>query len=67
LSAELDVILSRWSESPCDGCHLRRKCADAQLACERFSMFSHGEARSRWINAPRAPTRARFEALFGLG
>jgi len=65
MSAELDAMLSRRAESPCDGCRLRSKCAASQLACERFSMFSCGESRGRWINAPMAPTRARFEALFG--
>jgi hypothetical protein len=63
-AALLDVMLSRVLESPCDDCRLRRKCADAQLACERFTMFSQGESRNRWLNAPMAPTRARFDALF---
>jgi hypothetical protein len=52
-------------ESPCDSCRFRLRCSTELLACERFSMFVHDTARSRWIAAPMAPTRARFEALFG--
>ena len=51
--------------SPCDACRLKRRCADELLACDAFAMFAAGETVARWKGAPRAPTRARFDALFG--
>lgn len=63
LDAELRPILTS-DVTPCTGCHFSARCAAEQLACERFSMYAHNESRGRWIHAPMAPTRARFEALF---
>lgn len=48
---------------PCDGCKFRARCASERLSCEAFSMYVAAEPEQRWRLAPRAPTRARFEAL----
>ena len=50
--------------TPCEGCPFKRRCAARELACERFVMFASGDSRRRWELAPRAPTRAQFDALF---
>ena len=46
---------------PCDECGLRTRCALERLACEAFARFVH---RKGWRTAPRAPTSARYVALF---
>jgi hypothetical protein len=51
--------------APCDDCRFARRCGVEQLACEAFSMYAAGLAAKRWREAPRAPTRARFEAVIG--
>jgi hypothetical protein len=50
--------------SPCDGCTLATRCAMRELACSAFSMFAAGLPMKRWQYADRAPTRAKFKALF---
>jgi hypothetical protein len=47
---------------PCDECHFAMRCARQRLACEAWSMYAAGESEPRWRQAPRAPTRARWEA-----
>jgi hypothetical protein len=49
-------------ECPCDRCKFRERCGPERLACQAFSMFLHGESEARWRNAPRAPSRAVFQA-----
>jgi hypothetical protein len=56
---------SLTERAPCDGCHLAARCNVQLLACETFSMYLHNEPPARWLCAPRAPTRARYEALLG--
>jgi hypothetical protein len=51
--------------APCDDCRFRERCDAEQLACERYAMYSSGLPQWRWQNAPTAPTRGRFLALFG--
>jgi hypothetical protein len=51
-------------ECPCDACRFRERCALQRLACKAFSMFMAG---ANWKHAPRAPTRAIFEAALGHG
>jgi hypothetical protein len=50
---------------PCQGCRFNVRCGAKLLACDRFSMFSLGLPRSRWLSAPTAPTRIRYQVLFG--
>lgn len=50
---------------PCDTCRFRERCAQHLLACAAFSMYLAGAGKPRWSQAPRAPSRARFEALLG--
>jgi hypothetical protein len=47
---------------PCDECRFRARCASQRLACAAFSMFLRS---ARWKHAPRASTRAQYEASFG--
>ncbi len=49
--------------APCDACKFAAKCA-AGMCCERFALFLVGAGEPRWKVAPRAPSRARFAALF---
>jgi hypothetical protein len=51
--------------APCDACRFRDRCQQRLHACEAFSMYCAGEPASRWQPAPRAPCRARYEALLG--
>jgi len=58
--------LSAVEPAPCDdGCKFRERCAAGRLACEAFCMYMAGLAAKRWREAPRAPTRARYEAVVG--
>jgi hypothetical protein len=50
--------------SPCDNCRLSKRCGAEQLVCEAFTMFVANEPAPRWRAAPRAPTRARWQAIF---
>jgi hypothetical protein len=50
---------------PCDDCRFRERCGPERLACQAFSMFLHDESEARWRNAPRAPSRALYEAALG--
>jgi hypothetical protein len=50
--------------APCDGCRLAARCAERREACASFAMYYHGEPEKRWREAPRAPSTARFMALF---
>lgn len=49
--------------APCDDCRFARRCAEEKLACEAFAMFVARAGAKRWRAAPRAPTRARYEAV----
>jgi len=53
--------------APCDACRLRQRCADRQLACAAYASFFDGAGMSRWMAAPRAPTREIFDALLAPG
>lgn len=49
--------------APCTDCRFRERCARELLACDAYAIFLQDYARERWHTAPRAPTRARYEAL----
>lgn len=59
MSAQLDAITGPY---PCDACRFRARCASQRLACAAFSMFVHCARRQ---HAPRAPSRALYEATLG--
>jgi hypothetical protein len=44
---------------PCDARRFRARCASQRFACAALSMFLHW---ARWQHAPRAPSRALYEA-----
>lgn len=56
----LDALLA---DGPCDGCRHAPRCAQEQLACDAFAVWSAGRPRSRWQIAPRVPTRERYTML----
>jgi len=63
--AEAQVIMNAVTgECPCTGCRLAGRCAEGHEACAAFAMFVHGQPESRWQAAPRAPSTARYAALF---
>ncbi len=49
----------------CDGCRFAARCAAQRSACDQFAGFMAGAAQRRWGAAPRAPTRALYEATVG--
>ena len=49
--------------APCDECRLRARCASLLLACEAYRVFVR-DLDAQWDFAPRAPTRARYLAIF---
>jgi hypothetical protein len=49
---------------PCTGCRHEAKCGADLLACDAYAMFAAGLKEARWKHAPRAPTHARYLALF---
>ncbi len=51
--------------APCDACQFAERCRSERLACEAFSLFTADASVVRWRAAPRTPTKARFEAVFG--
>ncbi len=57
--------LAALEVSPCDACRFAERCAGERLACAAFAMFLRGVEPHRWKAAPRAPTSARYLALFG--
>jgi hypothetical protein len=59
MSAQLDAIIG---PAPGDACRFRARCASQRLACAAWSMYFHG---ARWQHAPRAPSRALYEATLG--
>jgi hypothetical protein len=48
---------------PCDQCNIRKRCARERLACLAYSMFLAGEPQTRWLSAPRSPSRHTFDAI----
>ena len=48
---------------PCEFCRFAARCRAERLACDALAVWSSGAGELRWRAAPRAPTRARFEAL----
>ena len=48
---------------PCQWCRFSARCRADHLACDAVAVWSSGASETRWRAAPRAPTRARFEAL----
>jgi len=49
--------------APCDECRFRERCGSLLLACEAYRVFVR-ELDARWDFVPRAPTRARYLAIF---
>jgi hypothetical protein len=47
---------------PCEGCRFAQRCASEQLACAAYQSYAQGAGKPRWSRAPRAPTRALYEA-----
>lgn len=60
----LSKPLLTTNASPCDACGLRKSCAAEHMACDRFIRFVEGESPIRWFNAPAAPTKACYAAVF---
>ena len=48
---------------PCVGCRFAARCKVEHLACDAMAVWASGAGAIRWGAAPRAPTRARLEAL----
>ena len=48
---------------PCQSCRFAARCKAERLACDALAVWSAGAGELRWRAAPRAPTRARAEAL----
>ena len=48
---------------PCRGCRFAPRCRADKLACDAAAGWAAGLSEIRWRAAPRAPTRARLEAL----
>ena len=48
---------------PCQFCRFSGRCKAERLACDALAVWASGAGELRWRAAPRAPTRARFEAL----
>ena len=48
---------------PCVGCRFAARCKVEHLACDAMAVWASGAGAIRWGAAPRAPTRARAEAL----
>ena len=51
---------------PCQFCRFAARCKVEHLACDALAVWSSGAGELRWRAAPRAPTRARFEALLEI-
>jgi hypothetical protein len=50
--------------APCDQCRYRRRCGSDLLACEAYSLYARESTSKQWDVVPRAPTRARYLAVF---
>jgi hypothetical protein len=50
---------------PCAACRHAERCRAQLLACAAFTLFVANPAEARWSRAPRVPTRARYERIFG--
>ena len=48
---------------PCQSCRFAARCRTERLACDALAVWASGAGELRWRAAPRAPTRARLEAL----
>ena len=48
---------------PCRGCRFAPRCRAERLACDAAAGWAAGLSEIRWRAAPRAPSRARLEAL----
>ena len=48
---------------PCQSCRFAARCKAERLACDALAVWSAGAGELRWRAAPRAPTRARLDAL----
>ena len=48
---------------PCKGCRFAPRCRAERMACDAAAGWAAGLSEIRWRAAPRAPTRARLEAL----
>jgi hypothetical protein len=49
--------------APCRGCRFAARCRAERLACDAAAGWAAGLSELRWRMAPRAPSRARLEAL----
>jgi len=59
----MNAVPQRFEQPPCEGCRFAARCGAEWLACAAYGMYVAREPRRRWVNAPRAPTHARFLAL----
>ena len=48
---------------PCQSCRFAARCKAERLACDAMAVWASGAGAIRWGAAPRAPTRARLDAL----
>ena len=51
---------------PCRGCRFADRCRAERLACDAAAGWAVGLSELRWRAAPRAPTRARLEAIMEI-
>ena len=51
---------------PCRGCRFAPRCRADKLACDAAAGWAAGLSEIRWRAAPRAPTRARLEAIIEI-
>ncbi len=51
---------------PCRGCRFAERCRAERMACDSAAGWAAGLPELRWRMAPRAPTRARLEAIIEI-
>jgi len=62
LSTSQEAVLL-LGPAPCDQCRFRERCGSMLLACEAYRVFVK-DLGAAWDFAPRAPTHARYLAIF---
>lgn len=58
--------ISEQPPPPCDGCPLRAKCAELELACAKFLLYANFDMRIHWRVKDDIPTRELYEYVFPL-
>jgi len=58
------IVAALEGPAPCDDCRKRMRCAAERVACQAFAWYVAGCIEERWRQAPRAPSRQQFRALF---